>query len=318
MNVRAIGIVAGIAVLASASGFAKGRGQQAGAGATTAAPTSLEWTLRLNETRGPVRVADVSSPLGKHASSEILGGPTNGSENGYLLFTRMAPGAQGPALFTLPDNHLLLVLEGRMSIQIGTDTFVAEPRTAIVLPAGIPHRVWNADAVEVRALEVIAPGSSRDVLSMLRPAQPVRVENAAQYIRKGNIPVAADLKPGLNGYTFASRTLGTAQQMRIDSTLAGSGGPRTHVHKFEQVYFEIEGKTTLTYGLLSYELPKYSIAIVPSGVVHTNNNQTSAPERHVTLLLDELADPNEPLDIEVEFKGAVGGTRPAGGQAPPR
>ena len=35
------------------------------------------------------------------------------------------------------------------------------------------------------------------------------------------------------------------------------------------------------------------------------------PATTVTLLLDELADPNEPLDIEVEFKGAVGGTRPA-------
>jgi mannose-6-phosphate isomerase-like protein (cupin superfamily) len=260
----------------------------------------------------------VSSPLGKTASSEILGGPANGSDNGYLLFTRMAPGAQGPALFTLPDNHLLVVLEGRMSVQIGTDTFVAEPWTAVVVPRDVPHRVWNADAVEVRAFEVIAPGSSRDLVSMLTPARPVRVENAAQYIRKGNIPVAGDLKPGLNGYTFASRKLGTAQQMRIDSTLPGSGGPRTHVHKFQQVYFEIEGTTTLTYGLLSYELPKYAIGIIPPGVVHTNNNHTPAAERHVTLLLDELADPNEPLDIEVEFNGAVGGTRPASGQAAPR
>jgi mannose-6-phosphate isomerase-like protein (cupin superfamily) len=206
MNIRANGFVAGLAVLASVSGVAGGGGQRSGA--TAAGPGALKWTIRLNETRGPVRAADVSSPLGKEASSEILGGPANGSENGYLLFTRMAPGAQGPALFTLPDNHLLLVLEGRMSVQIGTDTFVAEPRTAIVLPGGIPHRVWNADAVEVRALEVIAPGSSRDVVSMLTPALPVRVENAAEYIRKGNIPIAGDLKPGLNGYTFASRKLG--------------------------------------------------------------------------------------------------------------
>jgi hypothetical protein len=29
--------------------------------------------------------------------SEILGGPTNGSENAFLLYTRMAPGAHGPA-----------------------------------------------------------------------------------------------------------------------------------------------------------------------------------------------------------------------------
>jgi mannose-6-phosphate isomerase-like protein (cupin superfamily) len=316
MNVRASCVVGGVVVLASACGFAGGRGKRVSE--TTAGSSALEWTTRLNETRGPVRAADVSSPLGNKASSEILAGPANGSDNGYLLFTRMAPGAQGPALFTLPDNHLLVVLEGKMSVQIGTDTFVAEPWTAVVLPRGIPHRVWNADVVEVRALEVIAPGSSRDLVSMLTPAQPTRVENAAQYIRKGNIPVAGDLKPGLNGYTFASRKLGTAQQMRIDSTLPGSGGPRTHVHKFQQVYFEIEGKTTLTYGLLSYELPKYAIGIIPPGVVHTNNNHTTAAERHVTLLLDELADPNEPLDIEVEFKGAVGGTGPASGQTAPR
>ena len=185
MNVRASGIVAGVVILASASGLAGDGGQP---GATTAGPGAPKWTIRLNETRGPVRAADLSSPLGKEASSEILGGPANGSDSGYVLFTRMAPGAQGPGLFTLQDNHLLMVLEGTMSVQIGTDTFLAEPRTAIVLPAGIPHRVWNADAIEVRALEVIAPGSSRDVVSMVTPAQPVRVENAAQYIRKGNVP----------------------------------------------------------------------------------------------------------------------------------
>ena len=51
-----------------------------------------QWDLRLNETRGPIRSADVS-PLAKGALSEILGGPTNGSDNAYLLYTRMAPGA---------------------------------------------------------------------------------------------------------------------------------------------------------------------------------------------------------------------------------
>lgn len=62
----------------------------------------LNWTLRLNETRGPVRTADVSTLSGKTAVSEVLGGPTNGSDNAYLIYTRMPPGAHGPSLFTFP------------------------------------------------------------------------------------------------------------------------------------------------------------------------------------------------------------------------
>jgi mannose-6-phosphate isomerase-like protein (cupin superfamily) len=264
---------------------------------------ALTWALKVNATRGPIRAADISSPLGKEVRSEILGGPTNGSDAAYLIFTRMPPSAQGPALFTLPDDHLYLVLEGKLNIRIGTDVFAAGPHTGIVIPPGVPHEVSNADtAAETRVLEVIAPGSSRDLLSMLKPAQPRKVENAAQYIRTPKVPAAGELKPGLNGATFAGRDLGTVEQMRIDSTLPGSGGPKPHVHKFQQVYFETEGTTTLTYGLLTYPLPKYSIAVIPPAVVHTNNNGTTAVERHVVLLLNEPADRSEPYDIEVEFK----------------
>ena len=92
------------------------------------AQNKVQWNLRLNDTRGPIRTADVS-PVSQGAVSEILGGPTNGSENAYLLYTRMAPGAHGPALFTLPVEHYYVVLSGKMTVQIGTDTFTAEPMT---------------------------------------------------------------------------------------------------------------------------------------------------------------------------------------------
>jgi mannose-6-phosphate isomerase-like protein (cupin superfamily) len=158
----------------------------------------IEWNLRLNETRGPIRTADVS-PLTQGASTEILGGPTNGSENAYLLYTRMAPGARGPALFTLPVEHYYVVVSGKMTVQIGTDTFTAEPMTGVVIPANVPHSVWNADAQPEAHLEAIAPASSRDLLTMVKPAQPRKVDNAAQYIRRIAVPAAKDLKPGLNG-----------------------------------------------------------------------------------------------------------------------
>ena len=271
--------------------------------------TKPNWAVKVNETRGPVRAADMS-PLGKTVSSEILAGPTNGSDAGYLIFTRIPAGAHGPALFTLPDDHLYLVLEGKMNVQIGTDTFVAEKDTAVVIPPGIPHEVWNADAQPEVHLEVIAPGSSRDLMSMLKPAQPRKVENTAQYIRKTKVPAQSELKPGLNGAMFAERKTGTNEQMRIDSTLPGQGGPKPHVHKFQQVYFSIEGQTTISFGVATYPLPKYSIAVIPAGVVHTNSNKTSAMERHITLLMPEPKDRSEPFDIEFEQKGPAGPSTP--------
>jgi mannose-6-phosphate isomerase-like protein (cupin superfamily) len=269
----------------------------------------LNWTLRLNETRGPVRTADVSTLSGKTAVSEILGGPTNGSDNAYLIYTRMPPGAHGPSLFTLPVEDDYVVLSGKMTVQIGTETFVAGPLTRVVIPANVPHSIWNAGAEPEAHLETISSANprkdlSRDLMSMLKPAQPTKVADASQYIREIKLPAASNLKPGLNGQAYTQRSKGSPFQMRIDSTLPGAGGPKPHVHRFEQVYFEVEGETTVTYGLEDYQLKKNDIVIVQPGVVHTNKNQTTGIERHIVLLLPEPE--TGPFDIEFERKGAVG------------
>lgn len=258
------------------------------------------WALRLNETRGPIRTADVSPLPGKEASSEILGGPTNGSDNAYLLYTRMPPGARGPALFTLPVEHYYVVISGSLTVQIGTDTFVAGPMTGVVIPVNTPHAVWNAGTAPEAHLEVIAPAPSRDLLSMLKPAQSRAVANAAQYIRPIAVPPATDLKPGLNGAAVTNRDRGSPNTVRLDSTLSGSGGPATHVHRFEQVYFMVEGSTTILYGADQFKASKNDIVILAPGVVHTNRNESGMPERHLTLLLPQNVD--GPADIEFEMK----------------
>ena len=58
----------------------------------------------------------------------------------------------------------------------------------------------------------------------------------------------------------------------------------------------------MEYGLNLYPLPKYSIAVIQPGAVHTNYNKTSAMERHVTLLMPQLTD-GSPADVEYERKG---------------
>jgi len=264
------------------------------------AQSKVQWNLHLNETRGPIRSADVS-PLSQGASSEILGGPANGSDNAFLLYTRMAPGGRGPALFTLPVEHYYVVLAGRMTVQIGADTFMAEPMTGVVVPADVPHAVWNADAQPEAHLEVIAPALSRDLLTMVKPAQPRKIENAARYVRRITVPAAKDLKPGLNGQVFTNRAMGSANTVRLDSTMPGSGGPATHVHRFEQVYFFVEGSTTIVYGADKRKASKNDVVILAPAVVHTNVNESGAPERHLTFLLPQAED-GAPADIEFEMK----------------
>ena len=66
----------------------------------------------------------------------------------------------------------------------------------------------------------------------------------------------------------------------------------------------IDGETSVTYGLEHPMAHKNDIVILPAGVVHTNTNESTRIERHITLLLPEPE--SQPFDIEFEMKGAVG------------
>jgi mannose-6-phosphate isomerase-like protein (cupin superfamily) len=307
MNTRTKVLTSGLVIVVFASLLVPARGQ-----------SKVHWSLTLNETRGPIRSVDPSKPLGKIADSEILAGPTSGSDNAYLIYTRMPSGAHGPALFTLPVEHYYVVISGKMNVQVGTDKFVVGPMGGVIIPANTPHEVWNSDAQPEAHFEVITsanPGQdvSRDLMSMLKPAQPRKIENAASYIRQVSLPAPADLKPGLNRQVFTNRAKGSAATVGVDSTSPGSGGPKPHVHGFEQVYFILEGETTVMYGLDTLKARKNDVVILPQGVVHTNTNMTSKPERHITLLLPEPA--SQPFDVEFEMKGPAG-TNTGAGAAP--
>jgi mannose-6-phosphate isomerase-like protein (cupin superfamily) len=287
----------------------------AGLMVSAVAQSKPDWSVTMNETRGPIRSVDLSKPLGKTAASQILGGPTNGSDNAYLIYTRTPSGAHGPAMFSLPVDDYYVVLSGKLNVQIGTDKFVVGPMAGAFIPANTPHEVWNADAEPEAHLEVITSAHpdkdlSRNLMSMIKPAQPTKVDNAASYIRQIQVPAVADLKPGLNRQVYTNRAKGSPVTVALDSTSPGSGGPKPHVHRFEQVYFMVDGETTVMYGLDYPIAKKGDIVILPTGVIHTNTNKSSAIERHITLLLPEPA--SQPFDIEFEEKGPATGTTGAG------
>ena len=300
MRVRTTACIVGLSVAAVATGLTT----KAQVGSQK---TRLVWATHLSEARGPIRTVDVTAPPGRNVSSEILGGPANGSDAGYLIYTRMPAGAHGPALFTLPVDHLYLVLSGKMTIQIGADHFGVGPDTGVMVPAGIPHEAWNSETTPEAHVEVIAPAPSRDLMSMLKPAEPRKIDNASQYVRPAP-PLPSELRPGLNPQRLFARNTGSPNQMRIDSSPAGTGNANPHIHAFEQVYFIKDGAMTLLYGLSPdgqigrYHVPANSFVIIPPGVVHGNFNEGPGVERHVVWLLPEPEPGVGPLDVAVELK----------------
>src|SRR5207237_5053645 len=133
------------------------------------------------------------------------------------------------------------------------------------------------------------PPTSKDLASMMKPADARKVENAAQYIRPVKL---ADPVKGTPAQPFISRAtdpnLMSHLQERIDNAKPGFGvGPGLHVHPFDQIYFVLSGTMTLQYGVNTFQIQPNTFAIIPTGVVHYNKNAGTVPERHVTLLLPE-------------------------------
>ena len=74
-----------------------------------------------------------------------------------LYVATVDAGAGGPGLHVHEFDQFYYVLEGTMSIEAGLASFTAGPHTLVVLPAGVPHRQWNAGLERERHLTLIAP-----------------------------------------------------------------------------------------------------------------------------------------------------------------
>jgi len=82
--------------------------------------------------------------------------------NSALLYIGGLPvGASGPSLHTHDFDQFYVVLEGLLGVQIGLKEYIVEPQYIVILPAGVPHRQWNAGVQSERHLTIIAPPPER-------------------------------------------------------------------------------------------------------------------------------------------------------------
>ena len=251
---------------------------------------SMAAIFHLSEERGPLRHVDLS-PFKGEVSSEILTGPANGLDSAFIVYTRMAPGARPTGLYTLPVEQTYVVLKGRLNVQIGTDRFVADPETLVLIPPGVPHQTWNAGATPEADFEVVTPAPARNLVSMMQPATARKIANAAQYVHVP--PPLGKLKGGsghaaLNERVLASRATGSEYVLeRLGEVLPGSKSEPSHIHPFDQLYFVRAGTMTMFYGLKTYELPPNTLVITPAGIVHHDENGGSSVMSFIQLVVPE-------------------------------
>jgi mannose-6-phosphate isomerase-like protein (cupin superfamily) len=79
-------------------------------------------------------------------------------------------GPEDPGTPASRDNdRLVVVTEGKLTAEIAARPAAVPAQAVIVIPAGVPHRIWNSSSTPVRYLDADVPAP--DVYAKLAPAQ---------------------------------------------------------------------------------------------------------------------------------------------------
>jgi quercetin dioxygenase-like cupin family protein len=67
------------------------------------------------------------------------------------------------------DDRLVVVTQGELTAEIAARSASVPAQAVIVIPAGVPHRIWNSSSATVRYLDADIPGP--EAYAKLAPAQ---------------------------------------------------------------------------------------------------------------------------------------------------
>ncbi len=106
---------------------------------------------------GPAEGFQLANPIGGQMIVKLRDADTS---NGFSLFDNIIPaGSPGPRLHRhLRHEEFFIVLDGELTIQIGTETSTAEPGSVVVIPRGVAHRPSNRSSLPTHVLLMFSPG----------------------------------------------------------------------------------------------------------------------------------------------------------------
>jgi mannose-6-phosphate isomerase-like protein (cupin superfamily) len=113
----------------------------------------------------------------------------------------------------------------------------------------------------------------------------------------------ADVEEPLPGFTMQRllrRADGSeAVSLYIGSVQTGAGGPKTHVHPFDQFYFVLDGRMNVEIGFEHFVADPFTLVVLPAGVPHRQFNEAAETERHITLIAPEPMPGDAAWDVGV-------------------
>src|SRR4051794_30460622 len=209
-------------------------------------------------------------------------------ESCYVIATKVPPGAHGPARHTHTSDQIYVVIEGAITLELGTEAHTISKYGVGFIPAGTPHHNHNDGDVDEVHIEVIAPGGALQPIAS--PTESTDADGRPYYARQVE-PVSGD---GMATTYLADRANGsTHASIYLAEMAPGASGPPTHIHDFDQLYFVLEGELEIEVALEHHVVGPRTLVVLPAGVPHCQRNPSStALERHLAILAPEPELPN--------------------------
>jgi mannose-6-phosphate isomerase-like protein (cupin superfamily) len=198
------------------------------------------------------------------------------------------------------------VVQGEISIELGAKTETVKTRSAVFIPAGLPHHNWNDGSEDEVHIEVIAPGVL-PVQSLVEFADLQDTSVKPAFIQEADPAKLTGRDFGLDW--LVNRANGAAHAaVYLAEVPAGKAGPPLHVHEFDQFYFVLQGTLSVEIGLQRYDVPPGHLVILPAQVPHRQWNDQDQTEQHLTVMVPEPTAPSsedQRWDTAVELQLAA-------------
>jgi mannose-6-phosphate isomerase-like protein (cupin superfamily) len=80
-----------------------------------------------------------------------------GSEDIRMYAAQIQPGGRGPSWHIHDVDQMYFILGGCLTVEVAHKRYEAGPGSLVLLPAGVPHRNWNAGDEPERHLAMLVP-----------------------------------------------------------------------------------------------------------------------------------------------------------------
>jgi mannose-6-phosphate isomerase-like protein (cupin superfamily) len=206
-------------------------------------------------------------------------------ESCLIIATKVPPGVAGPSRHRHPSDQTYFVVQGEITVELGEERKVAKARSAVFIPAGLPHRNWNDGGEDEVHIEVIAPG----VLPVQRLVETAELRDTSvqpAFVREADPSRLTGRAFGLDW--LVNRSSGaTRAAVYLAEVPPGKDGPPLHVHEFDQFYFVLQGTLSVEVGLQRHDVPPGHLVVLPAQVPHRQWNEQDETEQHLTIIVPE-------------------------------